>query len=207
MLAFSLYISVTQTQAVTLASHILSRLWCYSSTSMIGTWSPLYCEEISLDFIWYQKFLAFQLLSYKPPEWLAASHSYGNLPHVRSCTCRVLILHYCQALRFPLSRTPQQLPLATLPQSPLQGRDCPDCCWLSWEQPYRLAPVKLLPGLPHPTLCRRSAKDSLVSSSPFWSSKGGKPKWIALKCTKSCLSWSYWWGRGKGRRRKMFSCK
>lgn len=110
MLAFSLYISVTQTQAVTLASHILSRLWCYSSTSMIGTWSPLYCEEISLDFIWYQKFLAFQLLSYKPPEWLAASHSYGNLPHVRSCTCRVLILHYCQALRFPLSRTPQQLP-------------------------------------------------------------------------------------------------
>ena len=155
-----------------------------------------------------------EILSISTPQLQAASHQNGSQPatatvisHVCSHTCRVLILHYCQAPRLTLSRTSQQLSLATLPQSSLQGRDWPDCCWLSWEQSYRLVLVKLLPGLHHPTLCRRSAKDSLASSSPFWSSEGGKPKWIALKYTKSCLSWIYRWSKGKGGRIKLFSYK
>lgn len=141
---------------------------------------------------------------------MAGSHSCNNLPHVHSCMCGVLILRYCQAPRFTLSRIPQQLALATLSQSSLQGRDWPGFFWLIWEQPYRLALVKQL-GIHCLAYITSLLADDLqrihLSAVTFWSSKGGKTKWTALKYTKNCQRWNYWWGKGKDGRRKMFSYK
>lgn len=173
-------VSGMQTQA----SHTLSRLWRSRSTGMSGkklrrnfircTWNSLHCKSA--------------VASCRPPEVMAASHRYSNPPHLCSCICVFSVLlpsgsHYPGLCSHSLALL-------------CPNQHHPDCCCLLWEQPCGLA-LCAKAALQHLTLRKRSAKVPLVSTSPFWVSKGRKTKRIAMKYRKSCLSCA-WLGWGEG---------